>query len=318
MRHLPTVRQLQYLVALDQHRHFGRAAAASFVSQSAFSVAIRELESALGVQLVDRTNKRVTVTAVGREVAARARECLHALEALVDVARGHGEPLAGPLTLGVIPTIAPFLLPRALPGIRTRFPRLELYLREGETERIHEELLAGTLDLLLLALPYPLKGTDTLVLFRDPFRLAAREGTTLLDPRRYDPRRLPADSVLLLEDGHCLRNHALEACRLRDPAKISRFSATSLPTLVQMVDGDLGVTYLPQLAEGSALLEGTRIRTWPLPASSYREIGLAWRKGSARAAEFRALGAVLTECHRDTPHAPRARAAARARGDDPG
>lgn len=293
MARLPTVRQLQYLCALDEHRHFGRAAAACHVSQSAFSVAIRELESTLDVRLVDRTNKRVTVTPVGREIVARARAVLGEIEALVDAARGHGEPLAGALTLGVIPTIAPFLLPKALPAIRARFPKLVLYLREEQTRRIHEELLGGSVDVILIALPCDLQGVEQLVLFRDRFRLAARAGTRLIDVRRYDPRRLPPQSVLLLEDGHCLRNHALAACRLRDPEKLSRFSASSLPTLLQMVDGDLGVTFLPEMAEGSALLASTRIRTYPLPESSYRDIGLAWRKGSARAAEFRALGEVL-------------------------
>ncbi|MCC7413220.1 MAG: LysR family transcriptional regulator [Gammaproteobacteria bacterium] len=292
-RHLPTVRQLQYLLALAEHGHFGRAAASCHVSQSAFSVAIRALESTLAVRLVDRTNKRVTVTAVGREIIARARQCLRDVEDLVDAAQGHSEPLTGPLTLGVIPTIAPFLLPRVLPAIRRQFPRLELYLREDLTQRIYAELMNGTIDVMLVALPYELQGVEEMPLFRDHFRLAAREDTRLLDPARYDPRRLPAESVLLLEDGHCLRNHALTACRLRDPGRVSRFSATSLPTLLQMVDADLGVTYLPEMAEGTPLLKGTRIRTYPLTDTSYREIGLVWRKGSARGPEFRQLGELI-------------------------
>lgn len=291
--HLPTLRQLRYLVALDEHRHFARAASACHVSQSAFSVGIRELETALNVQLVDRTNKRVTMTPIGREVVARARICLRDAEDLVDLARGHQEPLAGRLTLGVIPTIAPFLLPKALPAIRKRYPRLELYLKEDLTQRIYEDMLAGSIDLILIALPYDLKGVEEMALFRDRFRLAARAGSEHVDTRKPDARRLPPDSVLLLEDGHCLRNHAIDACRLRDPAKIARFSATSLPTLLQMVDSDLGVTFLPEMAEGSPLLKSTRIRTWPLPDASYREIGLAWRKGSARGEEFRALGELL-------------------------
>jgi LysR family transcriptional regulator, hydrogen peroxide-inducible genes activator len=290
---LPSTRQLRYFAALAEHRHFGKAAAACFVSQSAFSIAIRELETLLGVRLVDRTNRRVTITALGQEVATQARLCLRDIEGLVALAQTERSPLAGPLRLGVIPTIAPFLLPRVLPRLRKALPKLRLFLHEGTTAEIHAKLLKGELDVLLLALPYDLDNTEVQPLFRDAFRLACRKGTKLLNPAGYSYNRLDRDTVLLLDDGHCLREHAISACRMKSAEKISPFSASSLLTLIEMVDADLGVTFLPEMAEGSALLAGTRVETHPLPERSYREIGLAWRQGSTRGPEFRQLGELL-------------------------
>ncbi len=292
---LPTVKQLRYFVALEEHQHFGKAAQACFVSQSAFSVAIRELESGLGVQLVDRTNRKVTVSQLGREVATQARLCIRDMEALVEVARGNREALAGPLRLGVIPTIAPFLLPRVLPALRKAHPRLQLLLREETTRRIYDQLMDGQLDLILLALPYELRNVELMPLFKDGFQLACRAGTKLVDPENYRFNRLNAESVLLLEDGHCLRDHAISACRIRKLDKISRFSASSLLTLVEMVDADLGITYLPEMAEGSSILSGTRVKTYPMRDDAYRDIGLAWRRGSGRTDEFRLLGEFIVK-----------------------
>ncbi len=292
---LPTVKQLRYFVALEEHQHFGKAAQACFVSQSAFSVAIRELESGLGVRLVDRTNRKVTVSQLGREVATQARLCIRDMEALVEVARGNREALAGPLRLGVIPTIAPFLLPRVLPALRKAHPRLQLLLREETTRRIYEQLMDGQLDLILLALPYELRNVELMPLFKDRFQLACRAGTKLVDPENYRFNRLNAESVLLLEDGHCLRDHAISACRIRKLDKISRFSASSLLTLVEMVDADLGITYLPEMAEGSSILSGTRVKTYPMRDDAYRDIGLAWRRGSGRTDEFRLLGEFIVK-----------------------
>lgn len=287
---LPSVRQLRFFVTLDRLGHFGRAAAACFVSQSAFSVAIRDLEQLLGVTLVERSNRRVTVTPVGKEVAAQARLCLQDLESLVELARERSRPLSGPLRLGVIPTIAPFLLPRALPQIRRRFPELQLYIREGLTETLLGELRDGSLELVLLALPYPTRDLEVMALFRDRFLLAARKDTQLLDPRHFSMHALPAESVLLLEEGHCLREHALAACRLRYRNTVGPFAASSLHTLLEMVEGDLGITFVPEMAATSGLLRQTHIGTWPLKEASYREIALVWRQGSARGAEFRQLG----------------------------
>lgn len=294
----PTVKQLRYFVALNETRHFGKAAAACFVSQSAFSSAIGELENLLDAQLVDRTNRQVTITQAGQEIAAQARLCLQDIEFLVRMAGAQREPLTGDLRLGVIPTIAPFMLPKVLPKLRRAFPKLKLYLVEDQTERIHQRLLDGEIDVLLLALPYDLRSVETLSLFKDRFFLACREGTDRIDPENYRMNRLATESVLLLEDGHCLRDHALAGCRLKDSRKISRFAATSLLTLVEMVDADMGVTFLPEMAAGSALLRYTRVRMHPTDDRSYRTIGLAWRKGSARKEEFEEFGQFLAE-HRD-------------------
>ncbi len=296
----PTIKQLGYFVALCEEGHFGRAAARSFISQSAFSTAIQDLESLLNAQLVDRTKRQVTVTALGQEVATQARLCLRDIESLVEIAGQRREPLAGSLRLGVIPTIAPFLLPTLLPRLRKTFPELKLYLIEDQTERIHERLLEGELDVLLLALPYDLRSVESMPLFDDRFCLAVRQGSKAVDPDNYRYNRLQAESILLLEDGHCLRDHALAACKIRNTEKVSRFAASSLLTLVEMVDADLGITFLPEMARDSALLRNTRVRMYPMDEQSHRTIGLSWRKGSARDDEFRLLGEFIREQHDST------------------
>ncbi len=286
----PTVKQLKYFVALTESEHFGRAAERCFVSQSAFSNAIKELEETLTAQLVDRTNRNVTITANGREVAVQARLVLRDLDSLVETARGQNEPLAGELRLGVIPTIAPFVLPDALPAIRKQYPDLRLLLTEDQTQRIYARLMGGDLDVLLMALPWEMQGVEELALFRDAFCLACHENTQHVEPENYRFNRLDSDSVLLLEDGHCLREHALAACKIRNTQKVSRFGASSLLTLIEMVDADLGVTFLPEMARGSSLLQNTRVKLHSMGEKSYRTIGLVWRKGSRRAEEFRLLG----------------------------
>ena len=290
----PTVKQLRYFAALNDTRHFGKAAAACFVSQSAFSTAIGELESLLDAQLVDRTNRQVTITQIGQQIAVQARLCLSDIESLVSLAGEQRKPLTGDLRLGVIPTIAPFMLPKVLPKLRKAYPELKLFLVEDQTERIHERLLEGELDVLLLALPYELRSVETIELFRDRFLLACRQDTERVNPGHFRLNRLEMESVLLLEDGHCLREHALTACKLKDNRKISRFSATSLLTLIEMIDADMGITFLPEMASDSALLRHTRVKLYPTSERSYRKIGLAWRKGSARREEFELLGEFLT------------------------
>lgn len=292
---VPTIKQLQYFLALTETEHFGRAADRCYVSQSAFSNAIQELEATLGTQLVDRTNRSVTITATGQEVATQARLVIQDVDSLVEVARGKDEPLSGELRLGVIPTIAPFMLPGALPRLRKLYPKLELLLIEDQTERIYQRLMAGDLDVLLLALPWQMRGVDEMPLFDDPFCLACREGTGRVDPENYKFNRLDSDSILLLEDGHCLREHALAACKIRSTEKVRRFGASSLLTLIEMIDADLGISFLPDMARGSALLRNTRVKLWPMGERSYRTIGLVWRKGSRRVEEFRLLGDFFSE-----------------------
>lgn len=292
---LPSVRQLRYFVALEEAGHFGRAAEACNVSQSAFSVAIRDLETLLGISLVDRSNRSVTITPTGRDVAAQARLCLRDLGQIADLAARRQGPMTGPLTLGVIPTIAPFVLPKYLAKLRRLYPALRLFIREAQTDELVKALDSGELDLVLLALPYPLPRLTTMPLFKDHFLLACREGTELVDPETFAVNRVTAGSILLLQDGHCLRDQAMAACRVQQLEAVNSFAASSLLTLLAMVDGDLGVTFLPEMAVGSALLKQTRIRTWPLKRGGHREIALAWRHNSSREDEFRELGERIRE-----------------------
>lgn len=294
MASLPTVKQLRYLVALEKYKHFGQAADACFVSQSAFSVAIRELENTLDVKLVDRTNRSVTFTTLGRQIAAQARLCLFDLEGLLDIANEQREPLSGELRLGVIPTIAPFMLPRILPGLRKSLPKLDLYLREDLTDALYEELMSGSLDVILVALPYELKNVNHIKLFDDPFVLATHRNTKLIDdPENFRANKLNPGEILMLEEGHCLRDHVLSALKLRNQDRLNRFTATSLHTLVQMIDSDLGVSFIPQMAVGSSLLKGSKISVYPMTKTYVREIVLAWRNSSARKEEFTQLGEMM-------------------------
>jgi LysR family hydrogen peroxide-inducible transcriptional activator len=235
------------------------------------------------------------ITATGRDVAVQARLCLRDLDSLMEVASRQRKPLHGDLRLGVIPTIAPFLLPGVLPRLRKAYPSLRLYLVEGQTQELHEQLLDGKLDVVLLALPYDLRGVEEMELFRDGFLIAYRKGTQRIDPKKLMPNRLHMESVILLQDGHCLRDHALDACRLRNSQRVNPFAASSLLTLVEMVDADLGVTFLPELAVGSSLLRNTRIEMQPAGEKSFRTIGLVWRRGSNNSDEFRKLGEFLRD-----------------------
>jgi len=295
---LPTVKQLRYLIALEKHVHFGKAAESCFVSQSAFSVAIRELESTLGTQLFDRTNKRVSITAMGQEIVVQARLVVRDLEALMDMAWVSSEPLSGKLRLGVIPTISPFLLPKILPQLRSHFPRLQLFLQEDTTQRVYEKLMSGELDLILIAFPYELRNVEKMTLFKDPFLLAYKKGSQFIKTQKVTADNLQSESIMLLGDGHCLRDHALSACKIRNRNKVSHFSASSLLTLIEMVEADLGVTYLPEMAKDSPMLKNTNIKTQAMPKNSHREIGLIWRKGSARGKEFKMLGEFIRK-HRN-------------------
>ncbi len=301
MLNIPTLRQWRYLVSLAENRHFGRAAEACFVTQSTLSAGIQELETQLGAALVDRTKRKVVLTPLGEELAGRARELLREAEDMVLLARAASAPLTGPLRLGVIPTISPFLLPRVLPGLRRRFPELKLFLREDLTLRLIDLLQAGKLDLLLIALPFEGGSVDTLPLFEDQFLFACRSDHPLARRNQVKLDDLAEANLLLLEDGHCLRDHALAACRLPPSPRRDGFAATSLHTLVQMVDSGLGVTLLPQLALDAGILRGTEVTTRPLAtpksgkgdSETARQIGLAWRRGTQRAKEFTLFGEAL-------------------------
>ena len=295
MRKLPSTRQLQYLIALDRYKHFGRAAESCFVSQPAFSVAIKELESLLNVQLADRTNKTVTITNIGQEIIAQSRLALRDIDGIIDIANRYQSPLSGVVRVGIIPTIAPFLLPKLLPRIRKAFPQLKLHLLEDQTDKIDEQLKSGSLDFLILALPYDLHNIEKCSLFDDPFHLAFHRKTRLFDPRSPRIDQLPDESILLLEYGHCLREQAMSVCKIRNVKKISRINANSLLTLILMVDADLGVTYLPELALQSSVLKHTQVKTCVTDAANNRQIAMVWRRGSLRSDEFMELGRFIKE-----------------------
>lgn len=295
MKILPTLRQLRYLVALAEHRHFGRAAEACLATQSTLSAGLQELENLLGVMLVERTKRKVMLTPLGEEVVARAREVLRGAEDIADLAASAAEPLSGPLRLGVIPTIGPFLLPRVLPGLRAAHPKLRLYLREDLTARLLDRLGAGDLDLVLIALPYHAPDIETLEVAQDPFELACPPDHPLAAKAELTSADLVGADLLLLEEGHCLRDHALAACHLPGPSRGEGVLGTSLATLVQMVANGLGVTLLPKMAVESGILAGTDLITRPIPDAGSRGIGLAWRPSSPRKADFRALAEMLKE-----------------------
>ena len=296
----PSLQQLRYLVAVAETRHFGRAAEACFVTQSTLSAGLQELEARLGAPLVERRKRGAMLTPLGAQVVERARHILSEAEALVDLARAAREPLSGPLKLGVIPTISPYLLPRIMPALRRRHAALRLFLTEDLTARLAEKLEAGELDLLLLALPYDLPGMETMALFDDAFLFACRRDHELAQVKTLPPERLNSEPLLLLQDGHCLRDHALAACSLMHRRGGQPFQATSLPTLIQMVDNGIGTTLLPAMAVAGGALKGTQIVTRPVAGSPTpsRGIGLAWRKGSPRQDEFRLLGRDITELSR--------------------
>ncbi len=292
--YLPTLKQLQYLVALQEHGHFGNAAEACFVTQSTLSAGLRELESLLGLTLVERTRRVVRFTPVGERIALQARRVLAEAETLTDLARAAGKPLAGELRMGVIPTIAPFLLPKLLPRLRAEWPDLKLYLREEVTAAVCDSLQRGRLDCVLLALPYRCGDVESAELFEDQllFAFPGSQRASLPDP--VPPEAIDERNLLLLEDGHCLKDHALAACNRPELAAEASMLGTSLHTLVQMVDNGLGVTLLPQMAIEAGILNGTDVITRRLDAERpTRRIALAWRKGSPRAKEFQLLADAL-------------------------
>ncbi len=292
--YLPTLKQLQYLVALKTHGHFGRAADACFVTQSTLSAGIKELESLIGVTLVERTKRVVRFTPLGIRVAEKAQRILREAEELADMVRAAGKPLSGELRMGVIPTIAPFLLPTLLPRLRQQWPDLRLYLREETSQAACDSLHRGALDCVLLALPYRCGDVDSVTLFDDRLLIAFPPGGADDFPDAVTPAVIDEDKLLLLEDGHCLKDHALAACNRPELRAEASIMGTSLHTLVQMVDNGLGMTLVPEMAVKAGLLDGTRVEARTLKADhAFRRIALVWRKGSPREKEFRLLADAL-------------------------
>ncbi|MBK8161262.1 MAG: hydrogen peroxide-inducible genes activator [Rhodospirillaceae bacterium] len=296
MRALPTLRQLRYLVALAEHKHFGRAAEACFATQSTLSAGLQELENLLDVKLVERSKRRVMLTPLGEAIVARSRIVLREVEDIAELASASKDPLSGALRLGVIPTIGPYLLPRVLPPLRQTYPNLRLYLREDMTARLLDSLNDGDIDVALIALPFQTDELTVRPLGRDPFQLACRSDDPLAKTASLELNALPDERLLLLDEGHCLREHALAACRLEPSRHRDDFRATSLPTLVQMVANNLGVTLLPKMAVDSGLLAGTGLVARPLAENApAREIALVWRPTTPRVVEFNLLADMLAE-----------------------
>jgi LysR family hydrogen peroxide-inducible transcriptional activator len=293
--YLPTIKQLQYLVTLHEHGHFGHAAAACYVSQSTLSAGIRELESLLGVTLVERSRRVVRFTPLGNAVVAKAHRLLREAEELVDLVQSAGKPLSGELRMSVIPTIAPFLLPKILPRLRKERPQLKLFLREEPSAAAIESLHHGRADCVLLALPFATGEVDCEVIGKDKLFVAFPENDPRDPPAEILPSAIDEGRLLLLEDGHCLKDHALAACNRPELRASATMIGTSLHTLVQMVDNGLGVTMLPEMAVDAGILNGTHVVARPLKAvNASREIALVWRKNSPRSDEFRLLAKELT------------------------
>jgi LysR family hydrogen peroxide-inducible transcriptional activator len=314
---LPSLRQLAYLVELSARLHFRVAAEAQFVTQSTLSAGIKELETVLGVQLVERDRRTVRLTAVGEEVVARARGVLAAANDLAESARSASKPLAGPLRFGTIPTIAPFLLPEILVPLRRAYPELKLYLREDLTERLLDRLRAGSLDVALIALPYDTEDLHVQELFKDEFWFVVPENDPAAREKEIAIRKLDPKDVVLMEEGHCLRSHAIAACGPRRGNWEPKLEATSLYTLIQMVEGGMGVTLLPEITLKAGILKGTRLvaRPFAVPAPS-RTLALAARRTSPRLAEVKLLGDFIIEQHRRAarPGVPGLRRPPRAHG----
>lgn len=298
MSRQPTLKQLKYLCAVAEHGHFGRAAKACHVSQSTLSAGIIELEDVLGTSLVERNNRQVLLSGLGQEVVARSQEILLQAEDLVALCDASAEPFTGKLRLGVIPTIAPFVLPQLLKRLRSKYPDFQLFIREDLSGHLVDALYRGEVDVILLALPFPAENVDTMALYEDDFVLASPASNVFSASAEVKTSQLKGEELLLLEDGHCLRDHALEACKLRDADISIPYQATSLNTIVQMVANGIGITLLPRMALDAHILSGTDVSVYEFSEKNVsRTIGLMWRNKTPRQREFHLLGEFITRCH---------------------
>jgi LysR family hydrogen peroxide-inducible transcriptional activator len=294
---LPSLQQLRFLCALAEQCHFGRAAESCAVTQSTLSGGIKELETRLGVMLFERSHRQVMLTPLGKEIATRAQRLLVDAEELVGLAHNVQEPLSGPLRFGVIPTVGPYVLPSLLKQLGTALPKLKLHVREAPTPVLLDKLAGGELDILLVAIPYGLGDVEAMEIAEDPIVVAMPRNHPLRCHKVVSHDDLAREQLLLIEDGHCLRSHSLQACRIVDPVRNEVFQATSLRTLVQMVDAELGITLMPQIAVESELASTRNVAIRRLaPDRPFRTLVLAWRPTSSRSAEFRMLGNLFREC----------------------
>jgi LysR family hydrogen peroxide-inducible transcriptional activator len=295
MKRLPSIRQLQYLMALHHYQHFGRAAEACFVSQSTLSAAITNLEDALDAQLLERDHKTFLFTPLGEEIVGRSRLILESLEGLTEYAQHQSQPMTGLLRMGCIPTIAPFVLSDLFKVAGTQFPKLQLRLREDTTDNLLHALTEGSIDLLLLALPYPTTGLHVEILASDPFKLVLHRDW-LEHGFNDDIATWPDESIFLLEREHCLTDQALQGCQVKDQKKLHPFFATSLHTLTQMVNSQFGITFLPQMAINDGILKNTDlVSRAPANKTAHRDIGLAWRTTSHKQPTFKELARLIKD-----------------------
>lgn len=282
---VPTLRQLKYLTAVVDEKHFGRAAERCFVTQSTLSAGIQDLEELLEVSLLERSNRKVLTTAIGREIAERARHILSLSDDLVDLAQSEKNPLAGRIRVGLIPTISPFLLPRALPTVRSTYPDLELLLIEDQSERLLDQLESGQIDVAVLAFPFNVRGLTHRIFAQESFWIALPTDHRLCAMDVINASDLPVNELLLLAEGHCLREHALSACALPASAQRKSVQATSLYTLIEMVASGLGITLVPDMAVSSDMVRHADICLRPLANlddQAIRELGLVWRPSFRR------------------------------------
>lgn len=293
---LPTIRQLQYLIAVVELRHFGQAAERCFVTQSTLSTGIQDLETLLGAKLLERTKRKVIPTQLGVELSDKARQLLGLAAEMVEMAQADDRPLTGRLRLGVIPTIGPFILPQVLPGIRQRFPDLKLFLIEDQTARLLERIATGDLDVAILALPYDIGNLESETFWSENFWVALPENHPLSAGGSIASQELPVDQLLLLEEGHCFRDHALAACHMGELRHSAAFQGTSLYTLIQMVAGGQGITFIPEMAVDSALMKQSNISFRPLSEQGpHRKISLVWRPGFHHKRDLHLLAECMNE-----------------------
>lgn len=295
MKRLPTMKQLQYLVALADTRHFGRAAQRCYITQSTLSAGIRDLESVLGTAVAERSNRQVLITRAGLQIAEKAKAILQDADKVMELARADLMPMTGEMRLGVIPTIGPFFLPRVLPMLRERYPELTIYLREEQTAPLLARLENGELDIALIALPYDTGDLLIEFIVDDEFLFACNRKHELAGAGEVPLDALVGEQLMLLEEGHCLRGHTLDVCGKGDKRTRSQFEASSMHTLVQMVAAGIGVTLVPRLAVDAHITQGTDVSLSRLSVTASRRIALAWRRTSLRSEDFRLLANTLRE-----------------------
>ena len=300
---IPTLRQLQYLTAVVEEKHFGKAAEKCFVTQSTLSAGIQDLEDLLETALLERTNRKVLTTPMGEEIARRARQILSLTDDLVDLAHSANNPLAGRVRIGVIPTISPFLLPRVLPAVRKNLPQLEVLLVEDQSERLLDQIEAGTIDVGVLAFPFNTRNLSSRSFAEEHFWVALPKSHPLARFEQLKPEQLPIGELLLLAEGHCMREHALSACQLPVSAQRKSVQATSLYTLIEMVASGLGITLIPQMAINSDMVRHADIELRPLQGEqqAQREIGLVWRPIFRRTSALEQLANSFTEALAKNP-----------------